>query len=149
MTAQEHQLRGQEEDSISASAARSAPVPEPEVDPSDTALSEAEVAQVKRHIAEALGVASHSAEEYTGASLYYDASTMAPLNSFSLVSLCLLHSSQDGYFMLHRLLIGVNDRPPSTDSEHTSPPRSRYGTSCRRASEPPSWCCCLRIDGVI
>ncbi|KAM0462427.1 hypothetical protein ACHAPV_003903 [Trichoderma viride] len=87
MTAQEHQLRGQEEDSISASAARSAPNPEPEVDPSDTALSEAEVGQVKRHIAEALGVASHSAEEYTGASLYYDASTMAPLNSFSLAAL--------------------------------------------------------------
>lgn len=141
MTAQEHELRGPEEDSISASAARSAPVPEPEVDASDTAISEAEVAQVKRHIAEALGVASHSAEEYTGASLYYDASTMAPLNSFSLVSLCCL--------MLYRLLIGVNDRPPSTDSEHTSLPRSRYGISCRRASEPPSWCCCLRIDGAI
>jgi hypothetical protein len=87
MTAQEHQLRGQE-DSISTSAARSAPNPEPEVDPSDTALSEAEVAQVRKHIAEALGVASHSVDEYTGASLYYDASTMAPLNSFSLVSLC-------------------------------------------------------------
>lgn len=92
MTAQEHQLRGQEEESTSTStsasaATRSAPNLDPEVDPSDTALSEAEVAQVKRHIAEALGVASHSADEYTGASLYYDASTMAPLNSFSLVSL--------------------------------------------------------------
>lgn len=88
MTAQQHQLQGQEEEPDSASAARSAPNPEPEVDPSDTALSEAEVAQVKRHIAEALGVASHSADEHTGASLYYDASTMAPLNSFSLVSFC-------------------------------------------------------------
>lgn len=144
MTAQEHQLRGQGQDSISASAARSAPNPEPDVDPSDTALSEAEVAQVKRSIAEALGVASHSAEDYTGASLYYDASTMAPLNPISLVSLVVSFC-----LMLHRLLMGVNDRPPSTDFEHTSPPRSRYGTSYRCASEPPSWCCCLRIDGVI
>lgn len=106
MTAQEHQLRGQEEEATSTTAARSAPNPEPEIDPSDTALSEAEVAQVKRHIAEALGIASHSADEYTGASLYYDASTMAPLNPFSLVSQSLLlHSGQDGCLMLHRLLI--------------------------------------------
>ncbi|KAL7927595.1 NUDIX hydrolase domain-like protein [Trichoderma austrokoningii] len=72
MTAQEHQLRGQESTSSN---------PEPDT------LSEAEAAQVKRHIAEALGVAGHSTDEYTGASLYYDASTMAPLNSISLAAL--------------------------------------------------------------
>lgn len=82
MTAQEQQRNSE---SIAGSAA------EPEVDTSDAdaALSEAEVAQVKSHIAEALGVASAVAHDYSGASLYYDASTMASLNPFSLVGLCL------------------------------------------------------------
>jgi hypothetical protein len=88
MTAQEHQLRDEESISTALSDVRS--VPEPEVDRSDAALSEAEVAQIKSHIAEALDFASHSTHEYTGASLYYDASTMAPLNPFSLVSLVVL-----------------------------------------------------------
>lgn len=81
MTAQEQQQRNSES-SIAGSAA------EPEVDASDAdaALSEAEVAQVKSQIAEALGVAV--AHDYSGASLYYDASTMASLNPFSLVGLC-------------------------------------------------------------
>ncbi|KAK0763163.1 hypothetical protein N5P37_004148, partial [Trichoderma harzianum] len=69
------------ESSIAGSAA------EPEIDASDAdaALSEAEVAQVKSQIAEALGVAV--AHDYSGASLYYDASTMASLNPFSLAAL--------------------------------------------------------------
>lgn len=83
MTAQQQQPRNEE--SLQSHAR---PVPEAEVDGSDAALSEAEVAQVKSHIAEALGVGSLPAHEYTGASLYYDASTMASLTPFSLVSLC-------------------------------------------------------------
>ncbi|KAM0253964.1 hypothetical protein ACHAQJ_007033 [Trichoderma viride] len=85
MTAQEHQLL--DEESISVAQSQAGSVPEPEVDRSDAALTDAEVAQVKSHIAEALGVASHSIHEHTGASLYYDASTMAPLNPFSLAAI--------------------------------------------------------------
>lgn len=82
MTAQEQQQRNSES-SIAGSAA------EPEVDASDAdaALSEAEVAQLKSQIAEALGVAVTVAHDYSGASLYYDASTMASLNPFSLAAL--------------------------------------------------------------
>ncbi|UKZ51672.1 hypothetical protein TrVGV298_005434 [Trichoderma virens] len=78
MTAQEQQRNTE-------SIAGSAPEPEVDVDASEAALSEAEVAQVKSHIAEALGVAV--AHDYSGASLYYDASTMASLNPFSLAAL--------------------------------------------------------------
>ncbi|KAL7805158.1 NUDIX hydrolase domain-like protein [Trichoderma aethiopicum] len=57
----------------------------PEPDAASSSLSEAEVAQVKSEIASALGI--EAAHEYTGASLYYDASTMASLNPFSLAAI--------------------------------------------------------------
>ncbi|TFB05768.1 Peroxisomal coenzyme A diphosphatase 1, peroxisomal [Trichoderma ghanense] len=78
---EQHQQQWNQASSSNPTA--SAPAPEP--DAASPFLSEAEVAQVKSEIAEALGV--DVAHDYTGASLYYDASTMASLNPFSLAAI--------------------------------------------------------------
>lgn len=159
---QQQQSWNQEPSSSSSNPTASAPASAPE--PSDAAsssslsLSEAEVAQVKSGIASALSGVDAAHHEYTGASLYYDASTMASLNPFSLVGpfkfLCFSFVCSFKYIYIYISILDAKPilltlhRPPSTDSECIDLLRSRCGMRCPRASGRPSWCSCLRIDGA-